>query len=88
MVMKNRGVFQPIPRDAEFLPFVQDDYVYVRDKPAVEHLMYEDYKNKTKQDVEEKFRCTYVITSKSFMKKPRAFAYPLNSTLYELFDPV
>lgn len=88
MVLKNQGVFQAGELDASFLPYVKDDIVFVRDKPAVELLMYEDYKNKTLQNVEEKNRCTFVVTQKKFMTKSRAFAFPKNSSLIRLFDPV
>ncbi|XP_077291675.1 ionotropic receptor 76b [Arctopsyche grandis] len=88
MVQKKLGVFQSDSKDIGYLPFIQADYVYVRDKPAVEHLMYNDYKNKTKHNIEEKNRCTYVTTTKVFMKRARAFAYPTNSNLHYLFDPV
>lgn len=88
MVQKKMGLFQPEPKDTDFLAFIQKDYVYLRDKPAVEHLMYTDYKNKTRQGIEEKNRCTYVTTTNFFMKRARAFAYPTTSNLYHIFDPV
>lgn len=88
MVLKNQAVFQPGELDASFLSYVDNDVVFVRDKPAVELLMYEDYKNKTLQNVDEKERCTYVVTKDKFMTKSRAFAFPKNSSLITLFDPV
>ena len=48
--------------------------------------MFHDYVAKTKNDVPENERCTYVVTPKSFLAYGIAFAYPKDSKLAKLFD--
>lgn len=50
--------------------------------------MFQDYKEKTKNEVPENERCTYVLTPKSFLVHGIAFAYPKDSKLAKLFDPL
>jgi hypothetical protein len=59
-----------------------------RERRAVEYWMFRDYVTKTKNDVPENERCTYVVTSKSFLVHGIAFAYPKDSKLAKLFDPL
>jgi hypothetical protein len=54
----------------------------------VEYWIFQDYLTKTKNNVPENERCTYVVTPKSFMVHGIAFAYPKNSSLMGIFDPV
>lgn len=73
--------------DTAFLNMIEsENYVLVRDRPAVDLLMYNDYR--ARSDVDESRRCTFVVTPTKFMTKGRAFAYPMNSRLRELFDPL
>ena len=50
--------------------------------------MFRDYITKTEKDVPENERCTYVVTPKSFLVHGIAFAYPKDSKLAKLFDPL
>jgi hypothetical protein len=59
-----------------------------RERRAVEYWMFRDYVTKTKNDVPENERCTYVVTTKSFLVHGIAFAYPKDSKLAKLFDPL
>lgn len=65
----------------------KENYVFIRDKPAMNHLMYNDYKYRKTISVEEKVHCPFAIATKPFMRRKRAFAYPRNSTWMNLFDP-
>jgi hypothetical protein len=50
--------------------------------------MFRDYVQKTEDNVPENERCTYVVTPRSFMVHGIAFAYPKDSKLANLFDPL
>lgn len=50
--------------------------------------MFRDYMKKTEADVPENERCTFVVTPKSFMVHGIGFAYPKDSKLAKLFDPL
>jgi hypothetical protein len=60
----------------------------LRERRAVEYWMFQDYLRKTENDVPENERCTYVVTPKSFLVHGIAFAYPKDSKLAKLFDPL
>ncbi|XP_059617045.1 glutamate receptor ionotropic, delta-1 [Phlebotomus argentipes] len=91
MVEKNLVQFSASLNDTEIL--LQDverrNYLYVRDRPAINHLIYSDYVyRKTISLTDEKIQCPFAVAKTPFMKRKRAFAYPKNSTLHLLFDPV
>lgn len=60
--------------------------MYIREKTVLELIMYEDYKEKTKANIEEAQRCTYVITTFPVSVFPRAFAFRPDFKYKELFD--
>ncbi|XP_044731290.1 glutamate receptor 4 [Chrysoperla carnea] len=68
--------------------FVDKGFMFLRDKPAVEHIMYDDYLNKTREDIDEDKRCTYVLTTWPIVKLPRAFGFRKNFEWTPLFDAV
>lgn len=71
-----------------FYSYVQkENYVYIRDRPAMDHLMYTDYKYRKTISKEEKVHCPFATAITPFMTRKRAFAYPKNSPWSSLFDP-
>nr|AGY49253.1 putative ionotropic receptor [Sesamia inferens] len=86
MIRNNRARFLSVSSDKDFLESVKKGAVLVKEQTVVDHLMYNDYNSK--KDVEESDKCTYVVAPNSFMKKQRAFAFPVGSKLKNLFDPV
>ena len=90
MVEKNLAVFTESLNDSDILiNYVEKkNFVFVRDKPAIDHMIYTDYKHrKTINMVDEKFQCPFAVSTISFMKRRRAFAYPKDTKLNLLFDP-
>lgn len=65
----------------------KDGYVLVRDRPAISHLIYNDYilRKRTNPDDERK-QCPFAVAKDPFMKRRRSFAYRLDSELSLLFD--
>nr|UVX20223.1 ionotropic receptor [Endoclita signifer] len=88
MVTSGRGRYSRLTEDKSYLKELTRNVIYIRDRPSVNHLIYNDYREKARSGVEEKSRCTYVITANPFMIRSRAFAYPINSTLPALVDPI
>ncbi|XP_050672768.1 glutamate receptor ionotropic, delta-1 [Leptidea sinapis] len=88
MILHGRVLFRSANDDEEYLSYVSDGTVLVNDMTAIDYMMYNDYLKKTRQDVAESQRCTYVVAPYSFMVKRRAFAFPTNTTLDTLFNPV
>jgi hypothetical protein len=64
------------------------DHVYLGEERAIERLVFRHYLFKTREGFDHKDRCTFVFTNKPFMVRPLAFAFPANSTLTKLFNPV
>lgn len=71
---------------------ILDQYVakkgmmFIREKSIVDRVLYEDYKEKTKNGIEESKRCTFVATKFSIVSSHRAFAYSRNFKYSVLFD--
>ncbi|CAH0669246.1 unnamed protein product [Spodoptera exigua] len=86
MISSGKARFLSVSGDKEFLEYVKKEAVLVKEQTVVDHLMYNDYISK--KDVDESDKCTYVVAPSAFMKKQRAFAYPVGSKLKSLFDPV
>ncbi|XP_026747395.1 glutamate receptor ionotropic, delta-1 isoform X2 [Trichoplusia ni] len=86
MISNNHARFLSVRNDKDFLDYVKKGAVLVKEQTVVDHLMFFDYNSK--KDVEESDKCTYVLAPKAFMKKQRAFAFPIGSNLKNLFDPV
>ncbi|KAJ6646001.1 Glutamate receptor ionotropic, delta-1 [Pseudolycoriella hygida] len=90
MVDNKRGIFSDTANDsAALIRYVQkENYVYIRDRPAINHLIYQDYNyRKTISEDDEKLHCPFAVATKPFMTRKRAFAYPRNSNWSNLFDP-
>ncbi|XP_049888144.1 glutamate receptor ionotropic, delta-2 [Pectinophora gossypiella] len=88
MVATGRAEFRSFTQDRDFLPLVLGGAVLVKEQTSIDHVMYADYLMKTREGVDESDRCTYVVAPEPFLKIPRAFAFPKNSYLQTLFDPV
>lgn len=65
----------------------KQNYVFVRDRPAIDHLIYNDYKyRKTLSMTDERIQCPFAISKTAFMKKRRTFAYRLDFNYSRIFD--
>lgn len=62
------------------------NWMFLREKPIVEYIMFEDYKRRTKAGIQESDRCIYVITRFSVVRYPRGFAYAKQFKYRSLFD--
>lgn len=64
----------------------QQNYIYIGERPIVDHLMYEDYIRITDPNIPGSDKCKFVITTWPVITRPRAFAYTKDFIYYELFD--
>lgn len=90
MVQNNRGIFTDSYNGSESLInwVEKKNYVFIRDRPAMDHLIYSDYLyRKEISRTDEKIHCPFAISATPFMKRRRAFAYPKNTKWNYLFDP-
>lgn len=89
MYEKNRIIFSDKSDNDTLNEYVfRDGFVLVRDRPAINHLIYNDYKErKIKNPSEEKKQCPFATAKSPFMRRKRSFAYNLNLDLNILFDP-
>lgn len=86
MLLNGRAEFRNVRSDVDYLTIVQGGAVLVKEQIAIDHLMYNDYLEKSRDGTEESKRCTYVVAPNPFMKRLRAFGYPYGSKLKTLFD--
>ncbi|XP_058463209.1 glutamate receptor ionotropic, kainate 4 [Malaya genurostris] len=64
------------------------NFVYVRDRPAFAHMVYNDYLVRRKVNpINERSHCPFAAAVSPFLKKVRAFAYPNTTRWNFLFDP-
>ncbi|XP_050094606.1 glutamate receptor ionotropic, kainate 2 [Anopheles aquasalis] len=64
------------------------NYVFVRDRPAINHVIYSDYLVRRKiNPINERVHCPYATATTPFLKRNRAFGYPLWTEWNRLFDP-
>ncbi|XP_055621480.1 probable glutamate receptor [Toxorhynchites rutilus septentrionalis] len=64
------------------------NFVYVRDRPAIGHLVYNDYLVRRKVNpINERSHCPFATASKPFLTRVRAFGYPNTTRWNALFDP-
>ncbi|XP_017080167.1 glutamate receptor ionotropic, delta-1 [Drosophila eugracilis] len=90
MIQNNYAVFSDETKDSYNLQnYVErNGYVFVRDRPAVNIMLYEDYLyRKSISFSDEKVHCPFATAKQPFLKKKRTFAYPRGSNLSQLFDP-
>ncbi|XP_022920171.1 glutamate receptor ionotropic, delta-1 [Onthophagus taurus] len=66
----------------------RNNYMYIGEKPIVEHLMYRDYLSRNFPNMTEADRCTYVITTWTITDTLRAFGYSLNFEFADLFNNI
>ncbi|XP_037822507.1 glutamate receptor ionotropic, kainate 2 [Lucilia sericata] len=89
MAQQNYAVFTDFTNDTlNLLNYVENNgYVFVRDRPAITHALYLDYRyRKTISLTNEKIHCPFAKAKEPFLKKKRSFAYPIGSNLSDLFD--
>lgn len=89
MVQRNRGLFTEDTNSSEnLINWVEKkDYVYIRDRPAIDYLIYADYVyRREKSRTNEKLHCPFAISFEPFDKRKRAFAFPMNSKWSMLFN--
>ncbi|XP_058054740.1 probable glutamate receptor [Anopheles bellator] len=66
----------------------KQNYVFVRDRPAIDHMIYADYLVRRKiNPINERVHCPYATATTPFLKRNRAFGYPLTTEWNRLFDP-
>lgn len=90
LVDKKMAVFSDTQNDTEVLMSLVEkkDYIFIRDRPAINHLIYNDYRYRKTYNLEsELVQCPFVSAKKPFLYRKRAFAYPPNSKWSILFDP-
>ncbi|XP_060530538.1 glutamate receptor U1 [Cylas formicarius] len=79
--------FQIDSTDKDILhSYVSKNFMYIREKTVLDYIMYDDYKEKTKEGVQETQRCTYVVTTFPITTLPRAFAFSPTFKYFDLFD--
>ncbi|XP_014253533.1 glutamate receptor ionotropic, kainate 2 [Cimex lectularius] len=84
----SRSQFIETKSEATISQKIMTGWLYLDDWYTVTRLMYNDYKKKSTRVKDERKRCSYVITDKSFLIRSLAFAYQNNSVLPNLFNPI
>lgn len=66
----------------------EEDFVLVRDKPAISHLIYNDYMlRKVAFPKDEKKQCPFAAGKKPFMRRRRSFGYRHGFEFNFIIDP-
>lgn len=89
MILRGRAEFNTKNDSDNLVEFVENkNFVFIRDRPAIDHLIYQDYqRRKIQSATDEKRQCPFATSKIPFMKRKRSFAYPSTSEYNELFDP-
>lgn len=90
LVDKKLGEFLDQINDTEILldKVQKKNFVFIRDRPAMDHLVYDDYRSRKEfARVNEKLQCPFAVSKEPFIKRKRAFAYPKDTRWNALFDP-
>ncbi|CAG9802412.1 unnamed protein product [Chironomus riparius] len=89
MVEKSLGIFSNKNNDTDILlnQIMKKDYVFIRDKPAIDHLVYNDWR-KRKTMPSERLQCPFALSKLSSLRRKRGFAFPIGSKWRPLFDEV
>jgi glutamate receptor, ionotropic, invertebrate len=61
--------------------------VFIRDKPAIDHLVYNDYR-KRKTEPTERLQCPFAMSKKVSLRRQRGFIFPKDTKWAKLFDPM
>lgn len=64
----------------------ENDFIFIRDWPALGHLVYNDYRGR-KMLKQERLQCPFATSKKPSLRRMRGFAYPKFSKWKKLFDP-
>lgn len=88
MLERNLGVLTNMNNDTDILlnQVFKKNLVFLRDKPAIDHLVYEDYR-KRKSLPSERLQCPFAMSKEISLKRKRGFIYPKESKWARLFDP-
>lgn len=89
MVDRNRAIFTDSSNDTENLNiYVQEDnYVFIKDRPGIDHLIYRDYLYRKTIKTSDRDHCPFAIAKTPFMTRKRSFAYTKGFPYKDLFDP-
>lgn len=82
--------FTTVLNDTEILinQVEKRNYVFVRDRPAIQHLVYTDYKyRKAFSKSNEKIHCPFAVAANPVLKRMRGFGFPKTTPWNILFDP-
>ncbi|XP_008203431.1 glutamate receptor ionotropic, kainate 3 [Nasonia vitripennis] len=60
---------------------VKDGRVFILERTLAQMAIFEDYRNKTRDAMDEERKCTYVISESNVLARPRGFAFPVGSTI-------
>lgn len=88
MLEKKLGVFTNMNNDTDILlnQVFKKNLVFIRDRPAIDHLVYEDYR-KRKTLPSERLQCPFAMSKEVSLRRKRGFVYPKDSKWARLFDP-
>lgn len=64
---------------------LKKNLVFIRDKPAIDHLVYEDYR-KRKSLRSERLQCPFAMSKEVSLRRKRGFIYPIGTKWARLFD--
>lgn len=89
IVNRNRAVFVDALNDTDTLNryVQQSNYVFIKDRPGIDYLIYHDYQYRKTLGTTEREHCPFAIAKKPFLTKKRSFAYNKNFKFGPLFDP-
>ncbi|KAG5684140.1 hypothetical protein PVAND_013381 [Polypedilum vanderplanki] len=88
MVDKNQAIFTNQNNDTDILlnQILKKDYVFIRDKPAIDHLVYNDWR-KRKSLPSERLQCPFALSKLASLRRKRGFAYSsIGAKWKPLFD--
>ncbi|XP_011301130.1 glutamate receptor ionotropic, delta-2 [Fopius arisanus] len=73
-------------RDGKVLSLLRQNTLFLGERDIIETIIFNDYTEKTRKNLEQSQRCPYVTVPKTLYNIPRGFIHQKNSKIRQAFD--
>ncbi|CAG7827947.1 unnamed protein product, partial [Allacma fusca] len=66
----------------------REKYLLLDEQSSVERIIYKDFRAQSKKNTPLHKRCAFIMSRNPIFRVPYGFAFPKNSTIKRIFDPI